>query len=438
MQTETNTAAKGNAFESQIYQLICDLLSRDQFFVKRECCKVFRKKGYYSRDRGKNIIFDVSVEVVLPEEDNYSLLVLVECKNYGSPVPVDDVEEFFTKVQQISGANVKGIVAATSSFQEGAFAFSRSKGIGLLRYFDAFNFKWVLPRTSPSALVSHRYARDEWNYAWKGLSQEHYASQRFDCCGYSAGRYTVSINLFLRSLVFDHADNEFAGLIRNVVNEVSQPRSQVPHREEEDLEEVAFNFLERTGYSGGRVSLDSVCEAPITEQGLELKYVSLPDTGERGTLILGTIHFSPLCITVYESPDISRERQRFTLAHELGHLLLGHQEFLSSEYCETDDIEVEKSPDLGIKDIVRMEWQANYFASCLLLPKRYFLEDFYRIADSLDIRDRGFGFIFLDGQRVNRDAYFNVSGPLMRDYGVSRTAVKLRLKRLGLLNEASA
>jgi len=144
-----STTEKGNALERHIRDLFQAEIDADRFWVKRQNCKVFLKKGYFSKDRGTEIIFDVSIEVYLPGAREYSSLVLIECKNYGHRVPVDDAEEFFAKVQQVAAANAKAVIASTASFQSGARQFAKSKGMGLIRYFSPENFKWELKR-SPS------------------------------------------------------------------------------------------------------------------------------------------------------------------------------------------------------------------------------------------------------------------------------------------------
>ena len=53
----------------------------------------------------------------------------------------------------------------------------------------------------------------------------------------------------------------------------------------------------------------------------------------------------------------------------------------------------------------------------------------------MDLKDRGHGLIFLDHQPVNIHNYQAFTSALMTDYEVSRTAVSIRLKRLGLLND---
>ena len=202
-----NTTVKGDKLESIIFTLFEREIRQGRFFADPSNCQVFSKKGYYSRDREKEIIFDVSVEVYLPGQTTYSILVLIECKNYNHPVPVDDVEEFYSKIQQVSGANIKGIIASTNSFQEGAVTFSRSKGIGLVRYYDKNRIKWELTR-SPSALVSFSHAASERQTAYKGITDDSYESRYFDCYCYSEGDYTNSLRAFFSRLLLANVEEE--------------------------------------------------------------------------------------------------------------------------------------------------------------------------------------------------------------------------------------
>jgi Zn-dependent peptidase ImmA (M78 family) len=83
-----------------------------------------------------------------------------------------------------------------------------------------------------------------------------------------------------------------------------------------------------------------------------------------------------------------------------------------------------------------MEFQANYFASCLLMPRANFIEDFRRLVRARGIPDRGFGALYVDDQPCNLDNYEVVTSALVRKYGVSRTAAALRLDALGLIRDA--
>jgi hypothetical protein len=111
-----STTSDGDAFELKILAHFEADIAAGRFFARPECCKIYQKRGYYSRDREKDIVFDIAIEVYLPGSEDYSVLVLIECKNYSHSVPVDDAEEFFAKAQQISGANVKCVIASPSGF----------------------------------------------------------------------------------------------------------------------------------------------------------------------------------------------------------------------------------------------------------------------------------------------------------------------------------
>ena len=127
------TVSKGNAFEDRVFQAIKGELDGDRLGLSPKLAKQFKKKGYYSRDRDNEIIVDVSIEVWIPDADQWSLLWVCECKDYSGSIPVDDVEEFKSKLDQIAGANKKGVMAVTGALQNGALKYARSNGIGVIR-----------------------------------------------------------------------------------------------------------------------------------------------------------------------------------------------------------------------------------------------------------------------------------------------------------------
>lgn len=128
-----STVAKGNAFEDRVFAAISTELSSDRLGLSPTLASAFQKKGYYSRDRDSDIIVDISIEVWLPKADRWSLLWVCECKDYSGAIPVDDVEEFKAKLDQIAGANKKGVMAVTGALQQGALKYARANGIGVVR-----------------------------------------------------------------------------------------------------------------------------------------------------------------------------------------------------------------------------------------------------------------------------------------------------------------
>ncbi len=426
-----NTVQKGDKLEDRIFDLFTQEIENDRFFAKKECCKVFKKKGYYSKDREKDIIFDVSIEISLPGQETYSSLVLIECKNYNHKhkVPVDDVEEFYQKTQQVSGGNVKGIVVSTSSFQESAFKFSKSKGFGLARYSWGESLSWVLTR-SPS---SFKYVNSESSHtvAYQGLRADKVSKGLYDFLGTTGDKYSTSLNEFFIAL-FSDENNEIGPALNKQNKKAQKPQQIVEFVAEEDIEDLTERVLSDIKYLGGPVELPNIGEYLSDSVGLELRLnEKLTDN------VLGTIQFDPLVICIDSDKASEIQRIRFTLAHEFGHYFLGHSKHVLSESCFDSVVDQINVGELGFKDVARMEWQANKFASSLLLPRRLVVDEFMRLAEKNGLTDRGHGYLYLDNQKCNIDNYYCVTSSLMKKFKVSRQVVKYRLVGLGLLKDHS-
>ncbi|WP_457282019.1 ImmA/IrrE family metallo-endopeptidase [Polaromonas sp. P5_D5] len=428
-----NSTIFGDTLEEKIHALFLSEIENDRFWVKKECCKLHRKKGYYSKDRGKNIIFDVSIEVFTPGRDAFSMVILIECKNYNHPVPVDDAEEFFAKAQQISGANVKCVVASTNSFQAGTRAFSKSKGIGLLRYFDKQPFKWELDRSaSGTARTTNAEASVAAEY---GLAREDFTSNFFDLYCQSTARTTNSLWDFVEDFVLETSLSKTQ--IREVGNGRDRLISQVKYLEKDELENRASSILFDVGYSTGQVSLNALCELEETKYGLKVLKNVVPPDSFISSPPLGRITFDPLEIHIFRQPeDAPYGRERFTLAHELAHHLLGHSKYMSREYCDEGDFSPSGSFIAAGTHIGRMEFQANFLASCILIPRTNVIADFRGLIKELNIPNKGYGTLFVDTQPCNLESYEKITTHLMQRYGVSRKAITIRLEDLGLLVDA--
>ena len=108
-------------------------LRNDRLCASPRSAKIFRKKAYYSRDRQAQIVTDVSIEAFLPERERPSLVWIFECKDYAGSIPVDDIEEFHAKLQQIGEDNTKGTFVTSGALQRSALAYAQAKGIGVIR-----------------------------------------------------------------------------------------------------------------------------------------------------------------------------------------------------------------------------------------------------------------------------------------------------------------
>lgn len=428
-----STTSVGDEFEAEVFEFLQGELSAGRLGLLPACCRMFRKKSYYSQISKADIEFDISIEVWRPGASSYSALWLFECKRHGRPLEAKIARDLFVKMQEVAGN--KAVIISTSPFQKGAEEFCKSNNIGFVRYFDVSGFQWILNR-SPSAYAFFHAAHGHWRDIQHALTSAAYRSRRspFYCC--NGSEYTTSLPAFLQGIARETIiDGAF---LARILRDVARPRPVVPYLSRDDIEQRSRAILEAIGHSEGKVPLERICEWQSEETGLRLHMNVPPTERERADEILGRIRFDPLEITIYEpSAGIPGRwaRQKFTLAHELGHHFLDHSRYIAGEYCEISDLEHDGTAEAGLDDIRRMEWQANHFASCLLLPKKALSADFFEVLRRHDIRDRGFGHLYVDGQRCNLMNYLAVTDELMLRYGVSREVLKLRLNELGLLKD---
>lgn len=125
---------KGTDYEVKAMDLVRLKLEKGDFGINYKQTKLIHRPAYYSRDRKKNIIFDVSLEVFRKGAEWPYWIWIWECKNYSHKVPVDDVEEFHVKLHQVGANSTKGTIITPIGFDSGAYEFARSKGIGLWRW----------------------------------------------------------------------------------------------------------------------------------------------------------------------------------------------------------------------------------------------------------------------------------------------------------------
>jgi hypothetical protein len=125
---------KGIAYENEVADEVETELIQGNLGLDPSLACVLRKPSYFSRDRQKNIVFDVSIEVRRRGAVEPYWIWVWECKNYSHTVPVDDVEEFHAKLLQIGPNRAKGTMITPTGFGSGAIEYAKSKGIGLWRF----------------------------------------------------------------------------------------------------------------------------------------------------------------------------------------------------------------------------------------------------------------------------------------------------------------
>ncbi len=141
-------------------------------------------------------------------------------------------------------------------------------------------------------------------------------------------------------------------------------------------------------------------------------------------------------------------RGRFTLCHELAHWILHRHMFTvdKNQMSLFDDIEEEKEPVIKCRntdieynnkkkfrtDNDWMEWQADYMASALLMPKNIFINIVKKEFNNIGIKD---GF-YQKGTSLKTDLSMEqLCVRLAKIFNVSVIAAEIRLKNLGFIIE---
>lgn len=171
-----SSLAKGDAFEARVYKVLAEELRNERLCVAPKHAKIFSKKAYHSRDRQADITTDVSIEVYLPDRERPTLVWVFECKDYTGRVPVNDIEEFHAKLQQIGEDNTKGTFVTSGALQKSALEYAKSKRIGVIRLLPSDQMIVRIEFWTAASLA--RRAEVDWSEFSAALSNAHHRSER--------------------------------------------------------------------------------------------------------------------------------------------------------------------------------------------------------------------------------------------------------------------
>lgn len=170
----------------------------------------------------------------------------------------------------------------------------------------------------------------------------------------------------------------------------------------DDIEQKANSILSRFGIKSPAVSVGDIAR----RSGLEL----IPY--EFGENISGALFMENQKATIGFNPNDPVVRQRFTIAHELGHFFM-HKKDDSTIYFDKPQILFrDESNSTGLKK----EREANAFAACILMPEHMVLRSFEIIRAK-------------NSQLIDEE----IIKTLAREYKVSQMAMSYRLSNLGYM-----
>jgi Zn-dependent peptidase ImmA (M78 family) len=239
---------------------------------------------------------------------------------------------------------------------------------------------------------------------------------------------------------------------------------KVPYLHEEQIERDAAALLAE--YSQARsvviappIPIDDIVEKHL-KLGIEFddthRLFGVPRDHDRDADILGAMFFDDGRIVIDESLDpeenpLKEGRYRFTLAHEGGGHWRLHRHLFAKDPAQAVLFDGAAEPSVICRSSQakeRVEWQADFYASCLLMPKVLLISAWRRrfgnanprilkrknplilpgVPDEITTALRSFDQQQYD-EALNRFVF-----PFAKEFQVSMVSMRIRLESLGLLH----
>lgn len=219
-------------------------------------------------------------------------------------------------------------------------------------------------------------------------------------------------------------------------------KNGVPRLTRYDLERRTSNFLSKFAAH----CLDKPIYTPVATIAHELqargfaKFIFNVELGQiRGRKIRGSFEQATNIVRIDVSLNVGSPQFNFTLAHEIGHLVMHRRVDLAAfdapeSIIKDHDRHLVLEMGASTQPRALLEWQANKFASSLLLPCETFPSAVRSIQGQLGIT-RNVGQVYCYHDQVLDKDYRELLHRLGAIYEVSRSVVRIRLQELNLLVE---
>jgi len=190
-----------------------------------------------------------------------------------------------------------------------------------------------------------------------------------------------------------------------------------------DIENKANQLLSSYFEDKGRAIKMPIDPIDILEyKGYSVDYVN----GKYDLNIYGALQIDRKTVEVNADVPINEGMENFTIAHELGHIVL-HVHKIENNNTPACDFDSDHKDNL-------IERDADAFAACLLMPESIIKETFYQIRSSRLILKDNF-LLRLFGRRSKRKRALDFASMVIKkgNFNVSKFAMINRLIGLGLI-----
>lgn len=393
MAKKFNNQHKGDYFENLVFKKLKELIKNQDIPGVSRYNEIFLHKQYASKTAPDVMLNpDITIEVYSnSNKETWSNLLVVECKNHGRKIDNSIYREFVGNLSDYPRSGVRGIMVSSAGFTQQVITLAQSDNIALVVLSEQSDWETIIWRKINS-FEQHQFGH-------KVLTGE------------ASTSYPIV-----------YSGNSFV-TVSDLLQECGIPMSKalhIPFMEDNVICKKVEDILQNTKYLIKENFIDR-CFSLIAPN-YKFDFVEMQED------CLGKCDFKEHVITINSS--LSKHRQNFTIAHELGHIAL-HSSIVENLFS-IEDRESDKNTIISKSIYGRMEYQANTFASYLLMPNIPFMAEVNKLFKENWITT---GRLYHDYQPCNIRDCNVVVGALSSKFNVSQEAVIVRLKRANLYIE---
>ena len=393
MAKKFNNQHKGDYFENLVFKKLKEPIKNQDIPGVSRYNEIFLHKQYASKTAPDVMLNpDITIEVYSnSNKETWSNLLVVECKNHGRKIDNSIYREFVGNLSDYPRSGVRGIMVSSAGFTQQVITLAQSDNIALVVLSEQSDWETIIWRKINS-FEQHQFGH-------KVLTGE------------ASTSYPIV-----------YSGNSFV-TVSDLLQECGIPMSKalhIPFMEDNVICKKVEDILQNTKYLIKENFID--CCFSLIAPNYKFDFVEMQED------CLGKCDFKEHVITINSS--LSKHRQNFTIAHELGHIAL-HSSIVENLFS-IEDRESDKNTIISKSIYGRMEYQANTFASYLLMPNIPFMAEVNKLFKENWITT---GRLYHDYQPCNIRDCNVVVGALSSKFNVSQEAVIVRLKRANLYIE---
>ena len=393
MSKKISTKQKGDSFEVLVFDKLKSLIENQNIPGVSKYNDIFLHKQYPSKT-APNVMLnpDITIEVYgTAEKKTWSNLLVFECKNHNRKIDNSIYREFVGNLSDYPRSGVRGIMISSVGFTQQVITLAKSDNIGLVVVSEECDWGTIV---------------------WRQINNiEQNQFRHKVIIGETSTNYPI---VCLR--------NQFI-TIYDLLQQFGLPMSKalyIPYMSDDEIREKVNEILKNTSHLTNENFLK--CCISVIASDYKLIFTDMQED------CLGKCDFKNHIIAI--NSNLSQHRQNFTIAHELGHILL-HSRIIESLYS-IEERESDKDAIINESIHERMEYQANIFASFLLMPDIPFFTEVNKLFKEYRINT---GQLYHDNQLCNKRDCTMIVGTLSELFNVSREAVIVRMKKAKLYKE---